>query len=336
MQTTKKLNLLISFILFYSFLNTAQSEIKVVTSIKPLHSLVSYVMDGVTSPGLIVDGNNSPHTFQLKPATAKMIQEADIIFWIGQDLETFLKKPLKTIGNKTKIISFLESKEIEKIKYRENNIVEDSEHDDHNGHDDHSEKEESNSKKKNEHVSHEEKDEHEEHHDHDHGNGIDPHIWTDPLNAKIMVELIAKYLSEVDSKNKSIYENNRKKILVELDSMVQEINNSINKNANFIVFHDAYQYFEKRFDVQVAGALMVNPEVLPGAKQLTSIREEIKTKKINCIFSEPQFNPGIPKAIAQDTNIKISVMDPLGADLDNGKDLYFKLIRNISNSIKNC
>ncbi|MBM3630915.1 MAG: zinc ABC transporter substrate-binding protein [Alphaproteobacteria bacterium] len=336
MQTTKKLNLLISFILFYSFLNTAQSEIKVVTSIKPLHSLVSYVMDGVTSPGLIVDGNNSPHTFQLKPATAKMIQEADIIFWIGQDLETFLKKPLKTIGNKTKIISFLESKEIEKVKYRENNIFEDSEHDDHNGHDDHSEKEESNSKKKNEHVSHEEKDEHEEHHDHDHGNGIDPHIWTDPLNAKIMVELIAQHLSEVDSKNKSIYENNKKKILVELDSMVQEINNSINKNASFIVFHDAYQYFEKRFDVQVAGALMVNPEVLPGAKQLTSIREEIKTKKINCIFSEPQFNPGIPKAIAQDTNIKISVMDPLGADLDNGKDLYFKLIRNISNSIKNC
>lgn len=323
MQTLKKLGLFISFIGFFSFLNTAQGEIKVVTSIKPLHSLVSYVMDGVGSPGLIVDGNDSPHTFQFKPVNAKMIQEADIIFWIGRDLETFLEKPLETIGQKAKIISFLESKEIEKLKYRENNIFQDLELDDHDSHDDHGKKEDAHSKKT------------DEHDDPGHGE-FDPHIWTDPLNAKIMVELITKHLSEVDSKNKPIYEKNREKILAELDTMVEEINKETNKNGSFIVFHDAYQYFEKRFEVKVAGALMINPEVLPGAKQLASIREEIKTKKINCIFSEPQFNPSIPQAIAQDTNIKISVMDPLGSNLDSGKDLYFKLIRNISASIKNC
>ncbi len=334
MQTIKKLSLFISFIMVFSFLNAAKGEIKVVTSVKPLHSLVSYVMDGVGSPGLIVDGNDSPHTFQFKPANAKMIQEADIIFWIGGDLEAFLEKPLETIGQKAKIISFLESKEIEKLKYRENNIFEDLEHDE--GHDDHGKKEDAHSKKKDEHASHEEKDEQEEHDDHDDHGEFDPHIWTDPLNAKIMVKLITKYLSEVDSKNKPIYEKNREKILTELDTMVQEISKEINKNGSFIVFHDAYQYFEKRFEVKVAGALMINPEVLPGAKQLTSIREEIKTKKINCIFSEPQFNPSISQAIAQDTNIKISVMDPLGSNLDSGKELYFKLIRNISASIKNC
>ncbi|MDA1197862.1 MAG: zinc ABC transporter substrate-binding protein [Proteobacteria bacterium] len=319
MQILKKLSLLISFITVFSFMTTAQAEIKVVTSIKPVHSLVGLVMDGVGKPGLIVTGNDSPHTFQFKPANAKMIQDADIIFWIGKDLETFLEKPLKTIGQKAKITTFLESKEIKKLKYRENNIFEDEEHDDH---DDHGKKKDAHSKK--------------DEHDSDGHGEFDAHIWTDPANAKIMVEIITKQLSELDSKNKSIYESNGKKTLAELDALMKDISKDTNKKASFIVFHDAYQYFEKRFEVKTAGALSINPEVLPGAKQLASIREEIKTKKVNCIFSEPQFNPGISKAIAQDTGIKIFVMDPLGVNLNDGKELYFKLIRNISTSINNC
>ena len=319
MQILKKLSLLISFITVFSFMTTAQAEIKVVTSIKPVHSLVSLVMDGVGKPVLIVTGNDSPHTFQFKPANAKMIQDADIIFWIGKDLETFLEKPLKTIGQKAKITTFLESKEIKKLKYRENNIFENKEHDDHDNH----------GKKKD---AHSKKDEH----DSDGHGEFDAHIWTDPANAKIMVEIITKQLSELDSKNKSIYESNGKKTLAELDALIKDISKDTNKKASFIVFHDAYQYFEKRFEVKAVGALSINPEILPGAKQLASIREEIKTKKINCIFSEPQFNRGISKAIAQDTGIKTFVMDPLGANLNDGKDLYFKLIRNISASINKC
>ena len=331
MQILKKLSLLISFITVFSFMTTAQAEIKVATSIKPVHSLVSLVMDGVGKPGLIVIGNDSPHTFQFKPANAKMIQDADIIFWIGKDLETFLEKPLKTIGQKAKITTFLESKEIKKLKYRENNIFEDEEHDDHDdhgkkkdahGHDDHGKKKDAHSKK--------------DEHDSDGHGEFDAHIWTDPANAKIMVEIITKQLSELDSKNKSIYESNGKKTLAELDALMKDISKDTNKKASFIVFHDAYQYFEKRFEVKTAGALSINPEVLPGAKQLASIREEIKTKKVNCIFSEPQFNPSISKAIAQDTGIKIFVMDPLGANLNDGKELYFKLIKNISASINKC
>ena len=103
-----------------------------------------------------------------------------------------------------------------------------------------------------------------------------------------------------------------------------------------ILFHDAYQYFEKRFDIDVVGALTVNPEILPGAKQLTEIRHEIKHEKVKCLFSEPQFNPSIAKAIAKDTGVKIAVLDPLGAKLDASKDLYFQLIKNIALSFKNC
>lgn len=315
MKTLKKSAIVLSLIAVFSFSDRVYAEIKVVTSIKPLHSLVSNVMDGVGKPGLIVTGNASPHTFQFKPENAKMIQEADIVFWIGKDLETFLEKPIKIIGQKAKVVNFLESKEIKKLKYRENNIFKEA------GHDDHGNKK---SKKK--------KDKHD---DHAHGE-TDAHIWTDPVNAKIIVEIIEKQLSELDSKNKSIYENNRKKTLAELDTLMNTINKDINKRASFIVFHDAYQYFEKRFEVKATGALSINPEVLPGAKQLAYIREEIKTKKINCIFSEPQFNPSISKAIAQDTGIKTFVIDPLGADLNDGKDLYFKLIRNISASINKC
>jgi zinc transport system substrate-binding protein len=315
MKILKKSALVISLIAIFSFTNTAYAQIKVVTSIKPLHSLVSNVMDGVGKPGLIVTGNASPHTFQFKPESAKMIQEADIVFWIGKDLETFLEKPIKTIGQKAKVVNFLESKEIKKFKYREDNVFKEA------GHDDQGDKKRSKKKDK---------------HDHDAHGEFDAHIWTDPENAKIMVEIITKQLSELDVKNKSLYENNRKKTLAELDSLIKDISKDTNKKASFIVFHDAYQYFEKRFEVKTAGALSINPEVLPGAKQLASIREEIKTKKINCVFSEPQFNPSISKAIAQDTGIKTFVMDPLGADLNDGKDLYFKLIRNISASINKC
>lgn len=314
MKTLKKSALVISLIAVFSLTNTAYAEIKVVTSIKPIHSLVSNVMDGVGKPGLIVTGNASPHTFQFKPENAKMIQEADVIFWIGKDLETFLVKPIKTIGQKAKVVNFLQSKEVKKFKYREDNVFKEV------GHDDQGDKKRKKKKDK---------------HDHAHGE-FDAHIWMDPENAKIMVEIITRQLSELDVKNKSTYENNRKKTLAELDTLMKDISKDINKKASFIVFHDAYQYFEKRFEVKTAGALAINPEVLPGAKQLASIREEIKTKKINCIFSEPQFNPNISKTIAQDTGIKTFVMDPLGADLNDGKDLYFKLVRNISASVNKC
>ena len=296
------------------FSSSIQAKINVVASIKPIHSLVASVMDGVGEPSLIVDGSASPHTFQLKPSHAKLLQNADIIFWIDKDLENFLVKPLSSIAKKSKKISLMEIRDIKKLKFREKNIFVEK-HDDHKGHKEH--------------------DDHKGHKEHAHGE-FDIHIWLDPENAKTMSMEIAKELSKIDPKNKLIYESNAKKVSFKINKMMKEIKKEINKDAAFVVFHDAYQYFEKRFNIDAVGALTVNPEVLPGAKQLTEIRKEIKHEKVKCLFSEPQFNPSIAKAIAKDTGVKIAVLDPLGAKLNASKDLYFQLIKNIALSFKNC
>ena len=140
----------------------------------------------------------------------------------------------------------------------------------------------------------------------------------------------------MDKENSSTYKSNSKKAIKEIDMMVKEIKSEMNKDLKFVVFHDAYQYFENRFDISVLGALTVNTDVLPGAEQLSEIREVIEHENVNCIFSEPQFNPDIINAIAMDTNVKTEVLDPLGATLEPGKDLYFDLIKSISKSFKGC
>ena len=274
-------------------------------------------MDGIGKPDLIVDGYNSPHNFSLKPSHAKMLANADLVIWIGEDLETFLEKPLSTIAKKAKKIEVMDIRGVQKLEFREKNIFE--EHDDHKGHDDHKD-------------DHTKKDGHEEH-----GHGThDPHIWLDPINAKIIIKEITNQLVKLDTKNSSIYKSNSKKALADIDKLVKNIKKDLNKDLRFVVFHDAYQYFENRFNIQVLGALTVNTDVIPGAEQLSEIREVIEHEKVNCLFSEPQFNPSIIKSIAKDTKIKTGILDPLGAKLDKGKNLYFDLLNDMASSFKGC
>ena len=317
--------LLTLFFLVFSLISSANAEVKVVTSIKPIHSLVSYIMDGVGKPDVIVDGYNSPHGFSLKPSHAKMLENADLVIWVGEDLEAFLEKPLKTITKKAINIELLDLKRINKLEFREKNIFE--EHDEHKEHDDHKEHDEHK-----EHDDHKEKDAHEGHNHGEH----DPHVWLDPINAKIIVKEITKELIKLDSKNSSVYKSNSKKALADIDKLIKSIRKDLNKDLRFVVFHDAYQYYENRFGIQVLGALTVNTDVMPGAEQLSEIREVIEHEKVNCLFSEPQFNPSIIKSIAKDTSVKIGILDPLGAELDKGKDLYFDLLKNMTSSFKGC
>ena len=329
----KKTLTIISTIVF-TFLainSIAKAEIKVVTSIKPIHSLASYVMDGVGKPDIIVDGYNSPHNFSLKPSHAKMIEKANLIIWVGEDLETFLEKPLKTIGKNAVNVEIMDLKGIKKLKFREKNIFEG--HDDHgHGHKEH--KEHGHDEHK-EHGHKEKKHDDHGHEGHAHGE-FDPHIWLDPLNAKKILKEMAKHLIENDQANESIYKENLKKANKDLDKLVKQVKSDLNKDFKSIVFHDAYQYFEKRFKVNVLGAFTVNTDVLPGAEQLSEIREIIEHEKVTCVFSEPQFNPNIINAVAKDTNIKTGVLDPLGATLNPGKGLYFDLISNMAKSFKGC
>ena len=304
LSTLLKILLSFSFLISYSSLN---AEVKVVTTIKPIHSLVAGVMDGLGSPSLIVDGSNSPHNFSLKPSHAKMIEDAEIIFWVGEDLETFMIKPLESIANNATKVSFMDLDSIIKLKFKEENILEvEGYDDDHDDHDKHADGE------------------------------FDAHIWLDPKNAIEIVNEIAKTLSLKDPNNKNVYYSNAEKLNHSLNELIEKINLSINKDARFIVFHDAYQYFEKRFDVSSAGALILNEEALPSAKKVSEIHKIIKKQNINCIISEPQFNPNIIKSIAQDSSILTRSFDPLGSSSDTNKNLYFEMILSLSNSLKDC
>ena len=356
MKNLKKLPIIMSILSLFTFFLPASADIKVVASIKPIHSLASYLMNGVAKPDLIVDGYASPHGFAMKPSHAKMLQNADIIFWVGEDLENFLEKPLGSIAKKAEKIELMQVKGLQVLKFRERNIFDDhddhghddhgkKDHDDHDhdshakkddhddhGHDDHGKKEDHDD---HDHDSHAKKDDHDGHEGHNHGE-FDPHIWLDPINAKVILFEMSKHLIENDPKNESVYRANLSKAYKDIDKLTSDVTSELNESVASIVFHDAYQYFEKRFNVNILGAFTVNTDVMPGAEQLAEIREVIEHDNVACVFSEPQFNPDIIKAVAKDMNIKTGVVDPLGATLNPGKTLYFDLIKNMSASFKGC
>ena len=336
MINLKKLPIILTLLSFLTTFTSANAEIKVVASIKPIHSLVSYLMDGIGKPDLIVDGYASPHGFAMKPSHAKMLQNADLIFWVGEDLENFLEKPLSSIAKKAEKIELIEIKGLQVLKFRERNIFD--EHDHEHGHDDHGKKEDNHDHNHDDHGKKEDDHDDHGHDDHDgHAHGeFDPHIWLDPINAKAMLNEMAEHLIENDPKNEAKYKSNLAKALQEIDKLTIDVMTDLSSSVASIVFHDAYQYFEKRFNINILGAFTVNTDVMPGAEQLAEIREIIEHDKVACVFSEPQFNPDIIKAVAKDMNIKTGVVDPLGATLDPGKDLYFNLIRNMSASFKGC
>ena len=351
MKTLKKIPFILSILSFLTFFTSVNAEIKVVASIKPIHSLASYLMDGVAKPDLIVDGYASPHGFAMKPSHAKMLQNADLIFWVGEDLENFLEKPLNSIAKKAEKIELMEIKGLQVLKFRERNIFDDHDDHGHDDHDDHGKKEDDHDhddhgKKEDDH-GHDDHDDHgkkeDDHDDHGHDDHeghahgeFDPHIWLDPINAKVILNEMVEHLIENDPKNEAKYKSNLSKALKEIDKLTIDVMTDLSSSVSSIVFHDAYQYFEERFNVNILGAFTVNTDVMPGAEQLAEIREIIEHDKVACVFSEPQFNPDIIKAVAKDMNIKTGVVDPLGATLNPGKSLYFDLIRKMSASFKGC
>jgi zinc transport system substrate-binding protein len=331
----------------------AKADINVVTSIKPVHSLVSSVMKGVGSPYLILDGASSPHTYSLKPSEARKLQDAELVFWMGDEIETFLKEPIKNISGSAAIIKLLNAHGLKRIEFREGGMFDDHGHDDHkehaekehdHGHDDHKEHaEKEHDHGHDDHEKHAEKehdqghDDHEKHDNHAHGE-IDPHVWLDPVNAIALVHEIEEALVKADPAHAAVYEENARKLRSQLNSLVSELRDQLEpvQDKGFIVFHDAYHYFEQRFDVSAVGSITVSPEVLPGAQRISELREKIMSLSATCIFSEPQFEPKLVKSLVEGSGAKTGVLDPLGASIASGPDMYFQLLRNMASSIKTC
>ena len=298
----------------------AHADINVVTSVKPVHSLVSGVMKGVGKPDLIVQGSASPHTYSLKPSQAKKLEEADLVFWMGHELESFLEKPLEAIANNAKVVELIDTEGLKRIKMREGGAFDDHGHDEHDEHDDHKDH-----------------DEHEGHDDHGHGE-FDVHVWLDPENAKVLVNEIKHELIELDPSNSATYQENAEALIVKLDQLIADVSVKLasEKDKGFVVFHDAYQYFEERFGMRAVGSITVSPEVLPGANRIRELQEKIVELNAHCVFSEPQFEPKLVSTVIEGTQANTGVLDPLGASIQDGPELYFTLIHNMANSLYEC
>ena len=307
----------------------AQAEVKVVASIKPIHSLVSAVMEGVGEPSLLVKGAGSPHTYALKPSQAKQLQEADLVFWMGHDLEAFLENSIESIATNAKSVPLMDAHGLTKLGFREGGAFED-----HGDHDDHKKDDHGH----NDHDDHK-KDDHDDHGHDDHGHGeTDPHVWLDPVNAKALVHEIEEALTEADPANVAAYEANAENMMSRLDDLVAEIDTALEpvKGRGYVVFHDAYQYFEARFGVSAIGSITISPEVLPGAERVAKLQDKVRDLGVTCVFSEPQFKPKLVVTITENTNAGTGVLDPLGTSINDGPNLYFTLIRNMAASLKDC
>ncbi len=283
---------------------------KVVASIPPFYALVAGVMEGVGEPYLLLKPGASPHHYALRPSEMSALSAADIIFWGGPGLETFLIKPLASLPQPKQIIEFDKSKDLTLLPIRANALfAEDAHHHDHN---------------------------HDHHHKHE---GIyDMHFWLDPTNAIAMVDSIQRTLSDADPKHNSNYQKNAehlKKELLALDAKLKSELAPI-KQVPFIVFHDAYQYFEHRYGLRGVGAIALHPELPPSIARIKQIHDVVKNAKVHCVFSEPQFKPSLVDSIVQDTGVKTGVLDPLGPKSSKGADGYFTLMQNLSRSLIAC
>ena len=316
----------------------AQADVKVVASIKPVHSLVAAVMQGVDTPYLLVDGAGSPHTYALKPSQARQLQSADLVFWMSHDLEAFLEKPIESIAANATSVQLMESHGLTKLNFREGGAFASHDHDDHDdkdhddhddhGHDDHGHDD----------HGHDDKDHDDKDHDDKDHDGVDPHVWLDPANAKAMIHEIEEALVAADPAHAAAYEANTEALMLKIDSLVAEVDAELEpvKGRGYVVFHDAYQYFEARFGVSAIGSITVSPEVLPGAERVSELQQKVRELDATCVFSEPQFEPKLVATVAENTNAGTGVLDPLGASIDNGPELYFTLIRNMAKSLKAC
>ncbi|WP_158047842.1 zinc ABC transporter substrate-binding protein [Skermanella pratensis] len=304
----------------------AAEPVGVVASVKPVHSLVAGVMQGVAEPTLLVKGAASPHSFSLRPSDARALNGADLIFWVGEDLETFLAKPIDSLAGKARVTALMEAPGITLLPTREGGAWEPHEAADHghehghgHGHDDHAE------------GGHR--------HGEEHAHGTrDAHIWLDVSNARAMVAAIARELSEHDPANAARYQANAKSLAERLTALDAELGTLLApvKDRPFVVFHDAYHYLEDRYGLNAVGAITVSPEQRPSAQRLSEIRGRIGTLDAACVFAEPQFEPTLVATVVEGTGAGKGMLDPLGAGLPDGPDLYFQLMRDMAASLVSC
>lgn len=300
------------------------ASLDVVATIKPIHSLVAQVLDGIAVPKLLVDGKASPHSYSLKPSDARALNAADVVFRVSPALEPFTVKIADALPKSVKLVTLEDAPGITLLDTRTSATFEVHAHKDEGKH-------------VHAHDEHDKHDEHDDHDDHAHG-GKDAHIWLDPDNARAILRAVAAVLSERAPDLKPKLDANAAAAIARIDALDAELKASLAPLAGkpFVVFHDAYQYFERHFGLTAAGSITLNPEVKPSARRLAAVRAKVQQFGATCVFAEPQFSPKIVATVIEGSGARAGELDPEGASIANGPELYATLMRNLARGLGEC
>ena len=299
----------------------AAADSKVVVTIKPLHALVAGVMAGVGTPDLLVQGSSSAHTYALKPSDASTLNRSDIFFRMSETMEPFTAKLAKSLPKQVQLVTLQQAKGLKLLPRRMGTTFEDDGHDHGPG------------------KKHGHKHKHGHGHDHSHDHGaMDGHAWLDPDNAKVMVDRIVQVLTAKDKANAAKFRANGDVLKSKLDELSTELTRELASIGTqpFVVFHDALQYFERRFGLKVVGSISVSPEVPPSAQRLSILRGRVKALAAVCVLAEPQFDTRLVANLTEGTKARTGMIDPEGARIEAGAELYFTLLRNLARDLKAC
>ena len=333
-----------------------RGPVRAAADIAPVHSLVAMVMRDAGSPALIVPPGASPHGYALRPSQARALQEAEIVFRIGPGLTPWLEEALEDLAGGAVSITLAEVPGISHLPIRDDAMFEakaaphvhgkehgeehgeakddhagHGDHEDHEGHDDHDGQ-----------ADHDGRDGHgdrDDHAGHDHAPGDDdPHMWLNPDNAVLWLDVIEAALSEADPDRADLYAANADAARARIAAATQAAEAGLAHvhGRPYAVFHDAYAHFEARFDMPALGALALSDGAKPGARHLAALRDKLVEAGARCVFSEPQFPPRLVSAITEGTGIRHADLDPLGAELAPGPALYPALIEAMADAMAGC
>jgi zinc transport system substrate-binding protein len=307
---------------------------KVATDITPVQSLVARVMQGVGAPEVIVRPGASPHGYAMRPSEAAALEQADLVFWMGEGLTPWLEGAIESLASEAHVVELLGAAGSQVLPFREGVEFAAHEHGEEHGEDHAEDHGEDHAEEEAGHADH--ADAHDHDHDHDH-EGADPHAWLAPENARAWMRLIAEELAEHDPDNAAAYAANAEAGQAELEALSQEIAAELApvQDKPFLVFHDAYQYFESAFDVTAAGAIALGDAAAPGPARVAALRDMAEARGIQCVFSEPQFDPKLVETVFGDAATH-GVLDPMGSQLEPGPGLYPQMLRDMAGAMATC
>jgi len=279
--------------------NVAQS-LNIVTSIPPLNALAAGVAEGITEPKMLVPPEASHHHYTLKPSDRQALEQANVVIWISPDMEIFLRKPIGTLPKETTVITVLDLPQMFRLPMRGGENWEVHEH------------------------------------EHDHDGNVDPHVWLNPMNGIYITQILADTFSKLDAQNAVIYQKNAANMIKQIKALDQQLKTQLLpvKDKPFIVFHDAYQYFDHRYQLRDIGSISINTDLPPGAKRIYQLQERIKKEHLQCIFADVGITPAIVETLASQTKTKIGTLDSVG----QGKSFadYLALLQYDADSVSNC